>query len=111
MRKPRRSSPGPGEPSADLFESIEKGDFPRWKMFIQVMPEKERGHVPLPPVRPDQGLAPQGLPADRGGVMELNRNPENYFAEVEQAAFNPANIVPASASRPTRCSRAPVLVR
>ena len=47
--------------------------------------------MPLPPVRRDEGLAPQGLAADRGGRLELNRNPENYLAEAEQAAFNPAH--------------------
>jgi hypothetical protein len=59
----------------------------------------------LQPLRPDQGLAAQGLPADRSRRLELNRNPENFFAEVEQSAFNPAAVVPGIASRPTRCCR------
>jgi catalase len=78
----------------DLFESIEKGDFPRWTMKIQVMTEKEQAEHPFQPLRPDQGLAAKDFPLIDVGVLELNRNPENYFADVEQAAFNPANIVP-----------------
>ncbi|QPD02377.1 MAG: hydroperoxidase HPII(III) (catalase) [Candidatus Nitrospira kreftii] len=48
----------------------------------------------LQPVRSDQGVAHKDYPLINVGVMELNRNPENFFAEVEQSAFNPANIVP-----------------
>jgi catalase len=78
----------------DLYESIEKGDFPRWKMFIQVMPEKEAATYGHNPFDLTKVWFHKDYPLIEVGVFELNRNPENYFADVEQAAFNPANIVP-----------------
>jgi catalase len=78
----------------DLYESIEKGDFPRWTMFIQVMPEKDAAKYRFHPFDLTKVWLKKDYPLIEVGVMELNRNPENYFAEVEQAAFNPANIVP-----------------
>lgn len=78
----------------DLFGSIEKGDFPRWEMKIQVMPEAEARSYPINPFDLTKVWPHGDYPLIDVGVLELNRNPENYFAEVEQAAFNPANIVP-----------------
>ncbi len=78
----------------DLYESIESGDFPRWTMFIQVMPEKDAATCPYNPFDLTKVWFHKNYPLIEVGVFELNRNPENYFAEVEQAAFNPANIVP-----------------
>jgi catalase len=78
----------------DLYESIEKGDFPRWTMYIQVMPEQEAATCPYHPFDLTKVWPHGDYPLQEVGVMELNRNPENYFADVEQAAFNPANIVP-----------------
>ncbi|MGD0248659.1 MAG: catalase [Candidatus Limnocylindrales bacterium] len=78
----------------DLYESIEKGDFPRWKMFIQVMPEKDAAKCPYNPFDLTKVWYHKDYPLIEVGVFELNRNPENYFADVEQAAFNPANVVP-----------------
>jgi len=78
----------------DLYDSIEKGDFPRWDMKIQVMPEKEAATCGFNPFDLTRVWPHKAYPLIDVGVLELNRNPENYFAEVEQAAFNPANIVP-----------------
>jgi catalase len=78
----------------DLYESIERGDFPRWKMFIQVMPEKDAAKYRYNPFDLTKVWPHGDYPLIEVGVLELNRNPENYFAEVEQSAFNPANIVP-----------------
>jgi catalase len=78
----------------DLYESIEKKDFPRWTMFIQVMPEEDAAKCPYNPFDLTKVWFHNDYPMIEVGVLELNRNPENYFAEVEQAAFNPANIVP-----------------
>jgi catalase len=78
----------------DLYESIENKDFPTWKLFIQVMPEKEAATYKFHPFDLTKVWLHGDYPPTQVGVMELNRNPENYFAEVEQAAFNPANIVP-----------------
>ena len=78
----------------DLFESIEKGDFPKWNMKIQVVPEKDTAQFPFNPFDPTKVWPHKDYPLFDVGVLELNKNPENYFAEVEQSAFNPASIVP-----------------
>ncbi len=78
----------------DLFESIEKDDFPKWDMKIQVMPEADAAKCPFNPFDLTKVWSHKDYPLRDVGVLELNRNPENYFAEVEQSAFNPANIVP-----------------
>jgi catalase len=78
----------------DLYDSIEKGDFPKWTFYIQVMPEADAAKVPYHPFDLTKVWPHKDYPLMKVGVMELNRNPENYFAEVEQSAFNPANIVP-----------------
>ncbi|WP_230173337.1 catalase [Rhizobium sp. CECT 9324] len=86
----------------DLFESIERGDFPRWTMYIQVMSEdaaKAHYHNPfdLTKVWPHAEF-----PLIEVGVLELDWNPENFFAEVEQVSFTPANIVPGLGFSPDR---------
>jgi len=78
----------------DLYENIEKRNFPRWTMYIQVMPEKDATTCPYNPFDLTKVWLHKDYPMIEVGVLELNRNPENYFAEVEQAAFNPANVVP-----------------
>ena len=78
----------------DLLESIDRGDFPRWKMFIQVMTEQQALKMPYNPFDLTKVWFKKDYPLVEVGIWELNRNPENYFAEVEQSAFNPANIVP-----------------
>jgi len=78
----------------DLFDAIAKGDFPRWTLSIQVMPEKDAAKMPYNPFDLTKVWYHKDYPLIEVGVMELNRNPENYFADVEQAAFNPGAIVP-----------------
>jgi len=78
----------------DLYESIEKRDFPRWKMQIQIMSENEAVNCSFNPFDLTKVWPHNEYPMIDVGLLELNRNPENYFADVEQAAFNPANIVP-----------------
>ncbi len=78
----------------DLFNSIGKGDFPRWNMKIQVMTEDQAKICTFNPFDLTKVWPHKDYPLMNVGVMELNRNPENYFADVEQAAFNPASIVP-----------------
>jgi catalase len=78
----------------DLFNSIGKGDFPRWNMKIQVMTEDQAKICTFNPFDLTKVWPHKDYPLMDVGVMELNRNPENYFADVEQAAFNPASIVP-----------------
>jgi len=78
----------------DLLECIEKGDFPKWDMKIQVMPEQDAAKCPFNPFDLTKVWPHGDYPLIDVGVLELNKNPENYFADVEQAAFNPSNIVP-----------------
>lgn len=78
----------------DLYAAIERGDFPKWKFFIQVMPEMDAIKAAYNPFDLTKVWPHSDYPLIGVGMLELNRNPANYFAEVEQAAFNPANIVP-----------------
>ncbi len=78
----------------DLLESIEKKDYPRWTLKIQVMEEKKAEELGYHPFDLTKVWFHKDAPLIEVGVLELNRNPENYFAEVEQAAFNPASVVP-----------------
>jgi len=78
----------------DLLESIDNGDFPKWNMKIQVMTENQAKECSFNPFDLTKVWSHKNYPLMDVGVLELNRNPENYFADVEQAAFNPANVVP-----------------
>lgn len=78
----------------DLYNSIENGDFPRWKLKIQIMTEDQAKMCSFNPFDLTKVWPHGDYPLIEVGVMELNRNPDNYFADVEQAAFNPANVVP-----------------
>ncbi|WP_169878866.1 catalase [Pseudomonas aeruginosa] len=78
----------------DLYENIEQGNFPRWTFYVQVMPEQDAGRYALNPFDLTKVWPHKDYPLIEVGVLELNRNPENVFAEVEQAAFNPAHVVP-----------------
>ena len=90
----------------DLFEAIERGDFPKWRVCVQIMPEEEAEKTPYNPFDLTKVWPHEDYPLIEVGVLELNRNPENYFAEVEQAAFSPANVVPGIGfSARTRCCR------
>ena len=78
----------------DLYESIEKANFPKWTMKIQIVPEKAAANFPFNPFDLTKVWPHTDYPLIDVGELELNKNPENYFTEVEQAAFNPANIIP-----------------
>jgi catalase len=86
----------------DLFEAIERQDFPRWRMCVQVMPEKDALTYHINPFDLTKVWPHSDYPLIEVGTLELNRNPENYFAEVEQAAFSPANVVPGIGFSPDR---------
>jgi len=78
----------------DLFESIERGDFPEWELGVQVIEESQEHDFDFD-ILDATKLWPEDLvPVRRIGKMTLNRNPDNYFAETEQVAFLPTNIVP-----------------
>ena len=78
----------------DLFDAIDKKDFPKWKMFVQIMTEEEAKTYRFHPFDLTKVWSKKDFPLIPVGEFELNRNPENYFQDVEQAAFNPLNVVP-----------------
>ena len=77
----------------DLFDAIENKDFPKWTMFIQVMPETDADRYRLHPFDLTKVWYKKDYPLIEVGEVELNRNPENFFADVEQSAFAPSNLV------------------
>ena len=91
---------------ADLYGSIEKGDYPKWRLFVQVMPEPDAGKTPYNPFDLTKVWPHGDYPLIEAGLLELNRNPENYFAEIEQAAFSPSNIVPGIGFSPDKMLQA-----
>jgi len=86
----------------DLFDSIERDDFPQWKLYVQIMPEREADSYRIHPFDLTKVWPHADYPLIEVGILELNRNPEDYFAEVEQAAFSPANVIPAISFSPDK---------
>ena len=86
----------------DLYESIARGDFPKWRVMVQVMPERDAEKTPYNPFDLTKVWPHGDYPLIEVGVMELNRNPANYFAEIEQSAFSPANVVPGISQSPDK---------
>ena len=77
----------------DLFEAIENGDYPKWRFCVQIMPEADAEKQEFNPFDLTKVWYHKDYPLIEVGILELNRNPENYFAEMEQASFAPSNIV------------------
>lgn len=86
----------------DLFKAIESGDFPKWTMYVQIMTEKQAKEHYENPFDVTKIWRQSEFPLIEVGVLELNRNPENYYAEVEQSAFSPAHVVPGIGFSPDR---------
>ncbi|MBU8687900.1 catalase KatA [Priestia megaterium] len=78
----------------DLFNAIEKGDFPSWKLYVQIMPLEDADTYRFDPFDVTKVWSQKDYPLIEVGRMVLDRNPENYFAEVEQATFSPGTLVP-----------------
>ena len=98
----RLAGTDPDYAQRDLFEAIERGDYPRWTVCIQVMSEAEAASRDENPFDVTKTWSQKDYPLIEVGVLELNRNPLNYFAEVEQAAFGPSNMVPGVGLSPDR---------
>jgi catalase len=92
-----------------LFEMIAKGQFPKWTFSVQIMPEKEAETYKWNPFDLTKVWPHGDYPLIEVGVLELNRNPENYFAEVEQAAFSPGNVVPGISFSPCKMLQARII--
>jgi len=93
----------------DLFESIEKGDYPKWRFCVQIMPEKEAETYHVNPFDLTKVWSHADYPLIEVGILELNRNPENYFANIEQAAFEPSNVVPGISWSPDKMLQARIM--
>ncbi|MDP1693475.1 MAG: catalase [Burkholderiaceae bacterium] len=90
----------------DLYGAIAKGDFPKWTLFVQLMPELDAAKTPYNPFDLTKVWPHKDYPLIEVGVLELNRNPANYFAEIEQAAFSPSNLVPGIGASPDKMLQA-----
>ncbi|MFM9843791.1 MAG: catalase [Dongiaceae bacterium] len=90
----------------ELFGAIEKKQFPRWNMFVQVMPEADAEKTSYNPFDLTKVWPHKDYPLIEAGVLELNRNADNYFAEIEQAAFSPSNVVPGIGFSPDKMLQA-----
>ena len=90
----------------DLFEAIAKGDFPKWRVCVQIMPEKDAETYHINPFDLTRVWPHGDYRLVEVGELVLDRNPVNYFAEVEQAAFEPKNIVPGIGFSPDKMLQA-----
>lgn len=93
----------------DLFNAIAKNDFPKWTVQIQIMPEKDAETYAIHPFDLTKVWPHKDYPVQEVGILELNRNPQNYFAEVEQAAFEPGNLPPGIGASPDKMLQARLL--
>ncbi|MBM3747441.1 MAG: catalase [Acidobacteria bacterium] len=90
----------------DLYQAIERGEFPQWRLLIQVMTQEQAAGFRWNPFDLTKVWPHAEFPLIEVGVMELNRNPENYFAEVEQSAFKPSALVPGVGPSPDKMLQA-----
>jgi catalase len=90
----------------DLHDAIERSDYPRWRLCVQVMPEAEAETYHIHPFDLTKVWPHKDYPLIEVGIMELNANPKNYFNEVEQAAYSPVNVVPGMGFSPDKVLQA-----
>ncbi|MFL0713356.1 MAG: catalase [Microcella pacifica] len=90
----------------DLFEAIEKGDHPSWDLSVQIMPYEDAKSYRFNPFDLTKVWPKGDYPLIPVGRLTLNRNPENFFAQIEQAAFAPSNFVPGIAASPDKMLQA-----
>ena len=93
----------------DLHAAIARGEFPRWQVQIQIMPEKDAETYGIHPFDLTKVWPHKDYPPQEVGILTLNRNPENFFAEVEQAAFEPGNLPPGLGVSPDKVLQARLL--
>ena len=96
----------PDHAQRDLVEAIKNKNFPRWTVNIQVMPEKEAETYTINPFDLTKVWPHKDYPLIEIGILELNRNVDNYFAETEQSAFAPSNLVPGIGASPDKMLQA-----
>lgn len=92
----------PDHATRDLFNCIKEGDFPSWTVYVQIMTPEEAKKYRFDPFDITKVWPHGDYPLQPVGRMVLNRNPKNYFAEVEQSAFSPGNFVPGIGPSPDK---------
>lgn len=92
----------PESHQVDLLEAIDRGERPSWTLKVQVMPKAEAANYRFNPFDVTKVWSQKDYPLIEVGRMTLNRNPDNYFADVEQAAFDPGNFVPGIGPSPDK---------
>ncbi|MGA9138468.1 MAG: catalase [Methylovirgula sp.] len=90
----------------ELFGTIERSEFPKWRMQLQIMPEMDAEKTPYNPFDLTKVWPHKDYPPIDVGIVELNRNADNYFTQIEQAAFSPSNIVPGISFSPDKMLQA-----
>ncbi|WP_339898815.1 catalase [uncultured Gilvimarinus sp.] len=93
----------------DLVEAIDRGDYPSWAVKLQIMTEEQAASYHINPFDLTKIWPHKDFPLQEVGTLELNRNVENYFAETEQAAFAPSNLVPGVGASPDKMLQARLL--
>jgi catalase len=96
----------PDHATRDLSEAIERGDYPSWRLEMQIMTPEQAESYRFDPFDITKVWPHADFPPIMIGRMVLNRNPENYFADVEQSAFSPGNLVPGIAASPDKMLQA-----
>jgi catalase len=96
----------PDHATRDLHDAIQKGDYPAWSVRVQVMTPEQANEYRFDVFDITKVWPHADFPLIEIGRMVLNRNPENYFAEVEQSAFSPGNLVPGIAASPDKMLQA-----
>ncbi|QDU32108.1 Catalase [Poriferisphaera corsica] len=105
----RMKGEDPDHAQRDLFDAIERGEYPSWRFCIQVMSEEQAEKVEFNPFDLTKVWSHKMWPLIDVGVLELNRNPVNYFAEVEQSAFSPSDVVPGIGFSPDKMLQARIM--
>ncbi len=90
----------------ELFGALERGEFPKWKFMVQIMPEADAENTPYNPFDLTKVWPHSDYPLIEVGEIELNKNPENYFTDVENAAYSPSNVVPGIGFSPDKMLQA-----
>ncbi|MBK0422750.1 catalase [Leucobacter sp. CSA2] len=86
----------------DLFEAIARGEHPAWDLYVQIMPYEDAKTYRFNPFDLTKTISLKDYPRIKVGTLTLNRNPENFFAQIEQAGFSPGNQVPGTGISPDK---------
>jgi len=98
----KMKSDDPDHATRDLYQAIERGDYPSWRLEVQIMTPQQAKEYRFDPFDITKVWFHGDFPPITVGKLVLDRNPKNYFAEVEQSAFSPANFVPGIAASPDK---------